>query len=468
MGSGPIAACRAPSGTEQVASGIEYREPYLRKKTKTSAQPLQNPKIGPNKPCLRHLVHILKVLFKEHWCCQLNTSGCRMWGYAFIILCCGEVISQPSSTTTGNNPSLTHPLSHSNCSIDCFSGGLNGPEQDRCGLWYQMEKLSVKGALELSCESFIASNISCCDLKAWHRVSTVCDEEGKVVSVNLWPQFEDDQGAVVEPYSHEGPLVPCTARHEGVLAPQLAALAGLRNIHMSTPHRGIYLSGTSQINHTTIRCTSIRWQGVNLTGSVPPEWGRLRVSSVSFGGNSGLFGPLPSKWALTANRVEVSRTQLVQRIHCTIDCIAFPLNGPQRDKCGLWYQMRRLGTRGQWLPPCEVFILGNQGVGRLTYGYGIEVASDRSGRMVKLVIWPQFKTPVGHEVLPFTGGTGGGPCIARFEGTLAPELSVVDQLQGINLRSAPPAIFLRGTAVINQSVVKCSSVLWSGDNLTGT
>lgn len=383
----------------------------------------------------------------------------------------GEVpiawVNKVKILTTGG----TQLADHLSCGLDCFGPDLTGAQRDRCGLWYQLRHMEMRREWLPHCEEFLLVDV--CPRGWLQNILVECDPSGRVVNVTFHPVMEDDLGFIVHPvHKSEGDTAggKCTAFYGGTLAPEMGALDSLLGLDLQTPPFLAYVRGTSRVDPTFMNCTAIHWEGTNMTGTIPHQWGRLTPSFINLSGNRRLTGQVPASWVPSARRVRTAGTQLVNHYSCSIDCFDPSLTGVQRDKCGLWYQLSRLEMTEEWLPPCEPYVFDSQPVcGRQGKPYmgSVRLQALCSGERVWAIsFFPAYREPMGFPV--FVKSPMRYPqCTAHYQGTLAPQLAALDQLrqlevQPVTLMYRPPYFLLTGI------LVNCEVLHWFGDNITGT
>lgn len=447
---------------------------------------------------------------------------------------------EPLKVDLGGNPSLTGevpagwleagplvqltgtrlgPLSATRelCQMDCGDPRLSGHQRDPCGVWYQWANLASRDPFLLpKCEQYILSSRPLCPepLKSkdtaniWmfrgqvHTIEVFCDSEGRLVALQLHPLVER---APPWPASNStSQLAACRALFGGSLAPELSCCDRLRGVFASA-----FAAGTLVSN-----CTSVIWQGGNLTGSIPHEWNRLRVNLMDVSGKRGLVGEVPERWAAEAYglTLHIVGTQVRRDPECLLDC--FSLTGPPRDRCGLWYQLRELAaSRVLWLPPCNAFVESD----RVNCPYdmhdawvksieaarrqpivriGIQGMTRRMGRKHHVLYHCDSNDRITHmdftdivlgdrgQYMVSTGGPFGefyrivtqrqapnmlpgarnGLCTVNKWGQLAPQVGALDQLQGIVAQAGTSSL----TGLERMTGFQCDDFIWRGDNLTGT
>lgn len=234
-------------------------------------------------------------------------------------------------------------------------------------------------------------------------------------------------------------------------------------------HQEVLLS--LAFNESVFNCTSVVWMGDNISGQVPREWGALqKITWADLHGNQKLHGLLPFEWVDTDAAIITGGTQLVDHVDCNIDCFSNSLTDQQRDKCGVWYQMKHMELTGVWLPPCERYIMGRTHLclasnsAQMTIKMrGISVSCNNQ-RVVALWALLVYDLKADNRL---------GACTSTIQLQPAKEVGAIDYLSQLILGTTtfsslmqilplfPPPSFdsiFKG--------LKCIPIQWSGSNLS--
>lgn len=362
------------------------------------------------------------------------------------------------------------------CDDVCDSSTLSGHQRDRCAILRQLRALRPSFNIS-DCKKFIERNDICSSQV--DRLWIHCGEDGRVSGLAVLPELTFKE---IPPGS--GPSVHgCHIFFQGTLSPALGSMDMLRVLQTSAPSTHVLVRGERVAwDHDLYSgyCGGkVVWEGANITGTIPSSWGQLNVSFVDFSGNQLLMGTVPPAWGQTGARVLTAGTQLTDHTDCRLDCFSSQLTGPERDKCGLWYQMRQLAMREEWLPPCETFIMGSHGLcqNRFLWVHSILINCDESGRVLVMAMYPIFRNSMNLSAVQLGASMDGGSCTGFFQGELSPELGALDKLYKMYFEAPPAEICDHGLLsasacltrplAINQSMLNCSSMRWVGNNISG-
>lgn len=359
------------------------------------------------------------------------------------------------------------------CHNSCLDPSLFGTINDRCAVWHQLKALGRTTGLP-ACVDFVHDDICGSTIRG---LEVACDESGRVKAVighsAVTVGVATSEGSGSVPLGGE-----CQVTWDGVLAPALGALERLKELDLSMPSRMVYVvANDSTVTLSDLvrsrECQRLTWMGNNLTGTVPTEWRRLRIDHVDLSGNQQLVGDLPHRWIDNSlGTIRVAGTGITGDLSCSLDCFNTSLTGPQRDRCALWYQARRLETREEWLPPCVPYVMSARNVCQREWEQTMGLTCNSEGRVTSLEIFPLFHDLQGFPVYPyFPELGGGGPCTAMLEGTLAPEVRALDCLNRLVAEAFPSVLYediwLGGR--LRQTRLNCTEIVsWTGNNLTGT
>lgn len=330
------------------------------------------------------------------------------------------------------------------CSFDCLDPSLTGKQRDKCGLWYQLERMKGRKDWLPPCKEYVFSPHDVCN--RWvHSLKLNCDKEGRITSLSVWPHVEDSHKHVIMPSSDAAPVPPCQVVFEGTLAPEVSAMDHLTFIDFA-----VVMTVQSKY-----QCSPYVWMGANITGTIPDSWGALNISLAWFNGNQALYGTVPSSWANTATDVWISGTQItLGTTTCALDCFDQALTGPQRDKCGVWYQLSSLRSRPYWLPNCVDYVLGTSSLCQV-HSSLLDITCNSEGRVEALTLHPYVhagNAPVG----PWEDDEYRS-CKVFLEGTLAPQLGALERMVEISV-----------TVTDFRHKFHCDEISWNGRNFTGS
>lgn len=138
---------------------------------------------------------------------------------------------------------------------------------------------------------------------------------------------------------------------------------------------------------------------------------------------------------------------------CDIHCSSPVLTRRQRERCGVWHQLTRLGRSDRHLS-CRGFILHEDSLCGVALD-GITIGCV-DGALTSLVLEPVVWDSTGRV---FPGGRDAFQegCRVTYQGTLAPELAVVDTLRHVDLNLES-----------RLSTYPCRGFTVTGGNITGT
>lgn len=244
---------------------------------------------------------------------QLNLTSADFRGNTGLE---GDLPSEWSTTIGNVRIAGTELQSAQVCHVDCFNPTLTGEQRDKCGIWHQLSRMKPREFWLPPCIDFIYSNrrlgttllqqpihldgFEADFLGSEHTLTYACDQANRIFMLTIWPLVTDEYGVQLLPTKHTPGTNNCQAVYEGSLAPELAALDHLKWLDAVAPS-WFYARGP---HRHLFNCTTIRWMGNNLTGSIPKSWDRLgSLEVLVLHGNRGLTGRIPrSLWRMKGDR----------------------------------------------------------------------------------------------------------------------------------------------------------------------